>query len=265
MARSGPTSWAATRVAIEPKAELNRSGLRVRRRPLKLRPNLVGDLGQARILDCLHRDDRIDGRDFDAAVSVLLHDDIAGQHGADLVLKLQGPISELRVAGAQDAVGTELLAKLRLHGCPDVDIGEDAEALAPQGLGRAPNGIVEARRQCLGKIGTKGRAERNQLQRSSPKQSDRARATVAQLLTATIRLLFTRTTPGVFSAVAPTAFFSSSDSVTPQRSTTPFLTVTFHSPGRQGAFLTISRIDSRMTRSLDEGAIDASSFRPATP
>ena len=105
MARSGPTSWAATRVAIEPKAELNRSGLRVRRRPLKLRPNLVGDLGQARILDCLHRDDRIDGRDFDAAVSVLLHDDIAGQHGADLVLKLQGPITELRVAGAQDAVG----------------------------------------------------------------------------------------------------------------------------------------------------------------
>ena len=49
------------------------------------------------------------------AVSVLLHDDIAGQHRPDLVLELERAVGELRVARPEDPVGAEILAELRLH------------------------------------------------------------------------------------------------------------------------------------------------------
>lgn len=57
---------------------------------------------------------------------ILLHDDVAGQHGPDLVLELQGAICELRVASAENPIGAKILAELRLERGSDVDIGEDA-------------------------------------------------------------------------------------------------------------------------------------------
>ena len=65
---------------------------------LSLASNLFRDLGQARSFDRLHRGNRIDRRDLDSAVSVLLHDEIAGKHRADLVFEHKRAVRELRVA-----------------------------------------------------------------------------------------------------------------------------------------------------------------------
>ena len=73
------------------------------------------------------------------AVSVLLHDDIAGKHRADLVLELQSAVRELRIAHPENPVGTKLLTELSLHRCLHVDVGEDAEDFALQRFGHARN------------------------------------------------------------------------------------------------------------------------------
>ena len=65
------------------------------------------------------------------------HNDIAGQHGSDLVLDLQGFVGQRRVAGPED--------KRRLH----VDLGNDARALAIETLGDAENGLIKADRKHL--------------------------------------------------------------------------------------------------------------------
>ncbi len=110
------------------------------------RSALAGDLGQLRVVDRLHRGERIDGGDLHLSVE-LLHDDVARQHGADLVLCQQGSVGERRVAGAEDAVGTEGLAELLLEGLSDVDVGQDAETsfveLGDDALDRQVEGEVE--------------------------------------------------------------------------------------------------------------------------
>ena len=94
----------------------------------QLLADLLGRLLEPRIVDRHHRGDGIDRRHLDLAVGRFLHDDVARQHGADLVLELERLVSELGIAGAQDAIPAEIGADLVLQGVLDVDLGEDAEA-----------------------------------------------------------------------------------------------------------------------------------------
>jgi hypothetical protein len=87
---------------------------------------------------------------------MLLHDDIAGQHRADLVLKFERAISELRIACAKYPIGTKILAELRFERRLEVDIGKDAEAFEVQHLDHAGNGVAEGKverfREMMGHI-----------------------------------------------------------------------------------------------------------------
>src|SRR3990170_4679911 len=53
------------------------------------RLNALGRLLETWIIDCLHGSDWIDGGDLRSIAPQFLDDDVAWQHGADLVLKLQ--------------------------------------------------------------------------------------------------------------------------------------------------------------------------------
>jgi putative membrane protein len=66
--------------------------------------HLLGNGPERRIVHHLHRGYRIDGCDLHLAVDELLYNDIARQHGADLVFGLQSHEGKGRVAGAQNAV-----------------------------------------------------------------------------------------------------------------------------------------------------------------
>ena len=59
---------------------------------------------------------------------------------------------ELRIARAEDAIGTERLAELRLHGGADIDIGQHAEAFLLERLGRTRDRLVEGNVNRLGKM-----------------------------------------------------------------------------------------------------------------
>ena len=83
---------------------------------------------------------------------MLLHDDIARKHGADLVLELERAISELWVASSENPVGTKILAELRLHGRRDVDIGEDAKAFVLQRFDHPGDGLIEGKVEALGEV-----------------------------------------------------------------------------------------------------------------
>ncbi len=74
--------------------------------------------------------------------SVCYHD-IAGQHDADVGLHLQGLVSHDRVAGPEDAVGTEVLSDLGLQRRLDVDLGQHAEAVSLESSARAIKDGVE--------------------------------------------------------------------------------------------------------------------------
>ena len=55
---------------------------------------------QARVVDGLHRGNGINGGDLGSIAAEFLDDDIARQHGADLVLQLQRLMRELWIARA---------------------------------------------------------------------------------------------------------------------------------------------------------------------
>jgi hypothetical protein len=74
---------------------------------------------------------------------MLLHDDIARQHGADLGLELEGVVRQLRVASPEDSVGTKVLAQLRLQRGAHVDVRKHPEALALQHLTDPRNRLIE--------------------------------------------------------------------------------------------------------------------------
>jgi hypothetical protein len=78
----------------------------------QLLPDCAGQFAKLWVADGLHGRDRIDGRDLHPAAVKLLNDDVAGQHGPDLVFVLQRLMGEFRVAGAQDQVGVEIDVEL---------------------------------------------------------------------------------------------------------------------------------------------------------
>src|SRR5690242_16433366 len=114
--------------------------------------DLLRHLGEAGIVNCLHGGDWIDGGNLNAAALILLHDDVTGQHGPDLVLKSQGAICELRVASAENPIGAKILAELRLERGSHVDIGKDAETLALQRLDHARNCLIEGSVESFGEM-----------------------------------------------------------------------------------------------------------------
>ena len=58
-----------------------------------------------------------------------LHDDVAWQHCADLILDLERLVGHGWIAGAQDEIGPEVHANLGLKGLLNVDLG-DVEGVA---------------------------------------------------------------------------------------------------------------------------------------
>ena len=95
-------------------------------------PDLSSDARQSRVLDCLHGRDRVYRRNLDSAILTLLDDDIAGQHGSDLVLGLERLIGHVRIAGAQNAVRTKIDVEFLLQGLLDIDLGQNPEAVPLQ-------------------------------------------------------------------------------------------------------------------------------------
>src|SRR5208283_3209098 len=92
--------------------------------------HLARDAFEPRVADAPHCDHRIDRRHLDLAVLETLHDDVAGQHDADVRLFAERLEGVIRVAGAEDAVGPKVLADLRLQRSGDVDLGKNAETFA---------------------------------------------------------------------------------------------------------------------------------------
>ena len=85
----------------------------------------------------------IDRGHLDATVGKLLHNHIAGQHGADLVFQLQRLVGELGIAGAEDPILAERYADLLAQRLLHVDLGDDAESFLFQRGHRASDSILE--------------------------------------------------------------------------------------------------------------------------
>ncbi len=110
---------------------------------LQLRLYGIGNLKKFGIAHSMHRGSRIDCGYLNLAIATLLHDDIAGQHCSDLVLKLQRAMSEGRIAGAKYAVLAKVHPELLPEGLLNVNIGQNPESLDLESGDDARNGIFE--------------------------------------------------------------------------------------------------------------------------
>ena len=114
--------------------------------------DLARDGRQFRILYRLHRGNRVDGGDLHASLAGFLKDDIAGQHGSDLVLALQRLVRKRRVARPEDHIRAKVDTQLLLHRRTDVDRRQNAEALRGQRVNDMLDGLIEGHFKCLAKI-----------------------------------------------------------------------------------------------------------------
>lgn len=73
----------------------------------------------------------------------LLHADIARQHHANLGVRAECLVRELRVAGAQDCVASEIDTELIAKCLVNIDTCEHAEALGFQSFGHPVNGGIK--------------------------------------------------------------------------------------------------------------------------
>jgi hypothetical protein len=73
---------------------------------------------------------------------VAAHDHVAGQQ-PDFWLDLECLVGELGVAGAKDQVGLGVEAEFLLEGGLDVDLGQGAEPLSPEGVLDPGDGVLE--------------------------------------------------------------------------------------------------------------------------
>jgi len=108
--------------------------------------------GKLRVVDRLHRGDGIDRGDLHLSAFTLLHDHVAGQHGADLVLRLQGPVGHLRIAGAKDAVGAEIHVELLLQRGLHINVAQHTETVALQRFGGRADGGIKGKADCGGEV-----------------------------------------------------------------------------------------------------------------
>ena len=81
---------------------------------------------------------------------VAAHDHVAGQQQPDLWLDLQCLVGELGVAGTQDQIRLGVVAELVLEGGLDVDLGQGAEPLSPEGVLDLGDGVLEGQIQGAG-------------------------------------------------------------------------------------------------------------------
>ena len=80
----------------------------------QFRAYCFGELRQPRISNMHHGIQRIDGRDFGLAIAGIADDNVAGQHGADFVFRLQGLVGQRRVARTQYPVSPSVDVELLL-------------------------------------------------------------------------------------------------------------------------------------------------------
>lgn len=88
------------------------------------------DVGAA---DDLEHGDGVDGADHRIACIVTRDDDVARQEQTDAGLRLESPVGQLRIAGAEDDVVARIDVDLLLERRLDVDLREHAEALGREG------------------------------------------------------------------------------------------------------------------------------------
>src|ERR1035437_11014635 len=91
-------------------------------------PGLQGDRFNGSRFD--DAEDRSGVHRLDDRPSILLaQDDVAGKQGPYRRLGHQRPMSERRIAGAEDQIRQAFYTELGLHGGRNVDLGKDAETL----------------------------------------------------------------------------------------------------------------------------------------
>lgn len=110
------------------------------------------------VLDRGHRCDGIDCSHLDFAIAEILNHDVAGQHGADLVLDLQRVARNDRIACPQNPVVPIVDAELLPEGVFDVDFRDNAEASLLEGVCDALYDFIERAMKRFGEILAHGRS-----------------------------------------------------------------------------------------------------------
>jgi hypothetical protein len=67
-------------------------------------------------------------------VGLAAHDHVAGQQQADLGFQFKGLVGQLGVAGPKDHIRVGVVAEFLLEGGLNVDLGQGAEPLDPEGV-----------------------------------------------------------------------------------------------------------------------------------
>ena len=124
---------------------LFRVSLEARDRLFEALTNFLGRFFQKWVVNRQHGGHGIDRRDFDGVASRILNDDIAREHGSNLVFELERVMGKSGIASAKDAIVAKLDPQLFLEGFLDVDLGDDAETLLLQGFRRPADRVVESR------------------------------------------------------------------------------------------------------------------------
>ncbi|MHB0949607.1 MAG: hypothetical protein ACYC4J_11165, partial [Gemmatimonadaceae bacterium] len=123
--------------------------------------HLTGDLGDAIVLRERERGHGVHGAHRDAR-TVLPHDDVAGEEGADLRFGEERLVREAGIAGAEDDLRRRVDAELVLQRGGDVDLRDDPEALLQQlSAGAGDDGLVVARGVNADDVGGWGRDSRH--------------------------------------------------------------------------------------------------------
>lgn len=96
--------------------------------------DVVSRLAQLGVVDCRHGGHRVNSRDFSLTRSGFADHHVSGQHRSDLVLHLECPPGQMRIAGTEDRVGPEVDTQLVLHRRAHIDGRNDAETFRRQSL-----------------------------------------------------------------------------------------------------------------------------------
>lgn len=118
----------------------------------KLGTHLFSGLFEARVFNGLHGSDWVNRGDFSTRGIYPLYDDVAGQHGPHLVLKLQCLISKRRIASAQNEIIAEIDANFLLHCRLHIDLGKHTEALLSERIDHSGYCLFHSGVERLGEV-----------------------------------------------------------------------------------------------------------------
>lgn len=99
-------------------------------RPLQALADLLGYFGQRRIAHKGRWRGRVDRGDFGLTGADIANDHVAREHDADAGFSFDRALREWRIAGAENAVRREVGAGFRFEGAREINLVEDAKALA---------------------------------------------------------------------------------------------------------------------------------------